>query len=401
MIIFPIDHLPPVIPVGVQTSRGVMEIGFNVSRWLEQWPDMTFRLWVTRPTEAAAYPAEAEMEGSVLVWHVSDVDTAIKGLGKVEVAGESGSDVKILSGPCTCEVRETSTASTQEPPDALEDWYTRLMAAFRAASLPETDAPHQQLVTDSAGKALWVPRLAYEYQAETELLPATALTYGGEAGGYPVHLLMTPLAGEIEQGKVYAVTYNGAEYVCPVVYLPGETADQDGYILGKASVVGLEGGNDDAPFVLLRSVSYEENGYYALCLALDSAESVTISIKGEGTAYKTIDPKYLPDNRVVTAHVNLTKLTTTAIEFGECDMTFAQLWEAFSAGKEVRLLCSYEANGYYQTLCGTVDTSMAVDGSETVLRMTMPKSHFHEGLFYVGIGAGESGEAVFAQITFD
>lgn len=295
MIIFPIDHLPPVIPVGVQTSKGVMEIGFNVSRWLDQWPDMTFRLWVTRPTEAAAYPAEAEMEGSVLVWHVSDVDTAIKGLGKVEVAGESGSNVKILSGPCTCEVRETSTASTQEPPDAFEDWYTRLMAAFRAASLPETTAPHQQLVTDADGAAMWAPRLAYEYQAETELLPATALTYGGEEEGFRVHILMTPLAQELVEGKTYTVTYNGAEYACPCVYIPGETEDTSGYILGRASALGggtIEGGNDDAPFALLASPSYAANGYYAMCVALDSAESVTISIKGEGTAIAKLPKEY-------------------------------------------------------------------------------------------------------------
>lgn len=291
MIIFPIDHLPPVIPVGVQTSKGVMEIGFNVSRWLDRWPDMTFEVWATRPTETSAYPAVCQLIGNVLVWHVSDADTAIKGLGKVEVVGLA-EGVKCPSGPCTTEIRETSTASTKEPPSAIEDWYTRLMAAFRAASLPETTDPHQQLVTDSDGAAMWADRLAYTYTSTVEILPETALTYGGEDGGYPVHVLTTPLAGEIEQDKTYTVTYNGAEYVCPAVYLPGETADQDGYILGKASAVGQEGGNDDAPFVLLRSVSYEENGYYAICIALDSATSVTISITGEGTAIAKLPKGY-------------------------------------------------------------------------------------------------------------
>ena len=106
MLIFPVDHLPRLIPVGVQTSKGVEEIGFNVSAWLDKWPDMTFEVWPTRPTETAAYPAVCQLIGDVLVWYVCDADTAFEGLGAVEVVGIA-EGIRKPSGPCTTEIKKT------------------------------------------------------------------------------------------------------------------------------------------------------------------------------------------------------------------------------------------------------------------------------------------------------
>lgn len=130
MLIFPVDHLPRLIPVGVQTSKGVEEIGFNVSAWLDKWPDMTFEVWPTRPTETAAYPAVCQLIGDVLVWYVSDADTAFEGLGTVEVVGIA-EGIRKPSGPCTTEIKKTSLGVTKEPPEGIKPYYERMMEAAK------------------------------------------------------------------------------------------------------------------------------------------------------------------------------------------------------------------------------------------------------------------------------
>lgn len=128
--VYPVDDLPWVIPVGVQTSKGVEEIGFNVSAWLDKWPDMTFEVWPTRPTETAAYPAVCQLIGDVLVWYVSDADTAFEGLGTVEVVGIA-EGIRKPSGPCTTEVKKTSLGVTQEAPEGIKPYYEGMMEAAK------------------------------------------------------------------------------------------------------------------------------------------------------------------------------------------------------------------------------------------------------------------------------
>ena len=130
MLIFPVDHLPRLIPVGVQTSKGVEEIGFNVSAWLDKWPDMTFEVWPTRPTETAAYPAVCQLIGDVLVWYVSDADTAFEGLGTVEVVGIA-EGIRKPSGPCATEIKKTSLGATKEPPEGIKPYYDDMMEAAK------------------------------------------------------------------------------------------------------------------------------------------------------------------------------------------------------------------------------------------------------------------------------
>lgn len=128
--VYPVDDLPWVIPVGVQTSKGVEEIGFNVSAWLDKWPDMTFEVWPTRPTETAAYPAVCQLIGDVLVWYVSDADTAFEGLGTVEVVGIA-EGIRKPSGPCTTEIKKTSLGVTKEPPEGIKPYYDDMMEAAK------------------------------------------------------------------------------------------------------------------------------------------------------------------------------------------------------------------------------------------------------------------------------
>lgn len=549
--VYPIDNLPWVIPVGVQTSKGVEEIGFNVSAWLDKWPDMTFEVWPTRPTETAAYPAVCQLIGDVLVWYVSDADTAFEGLGTVEVVGIA-EGIRKPSGPCTTEIKKTSLGVTKEPPEGIKPYYEGMMEAakvikenvdvgtsglyiVRATPDPDTynipradrtqeeiraavaagktvllvyscvesafvaanegrvftyageiikengstcptfegyltyrkddsdllmywkayvkpggtvrlqgDSPktrtphklkltgavtaqfdgseevtvnipqgggvsdpgtaHQQLVSDASGKAVWVDRLAYPYTGQVDVLPETTLTYMGEEGGMKLHTLTTSLLGMLEEGKTYQVACNGTAYDCPVVSADGGLA----FVLGNASAVGSEGGNPDAPFSMIvynDADTIASQGFGGICAALDGATSVTISIMGEGTVYKTLPEEYLPDNRVITAHATLTKMNTTDTEFGEWDMTFDELWEAFNAGHDVRVLCAYTGNASGDTptndqVVGRIDYAQEIPSTGgKLMRMRMPWSLYSGTERLIAIGKDDSGAMVFTQIT--
>ena len=130
-MIYPIKHLPQVIPIGIQTESGVESIGFDVKPWLDEFDGLKLSIWPTRPGENSAYRvADENMElvGTVLYWRPNGADTAIGGVGKVEVLGVTG-DRRKLSGWCDTMVRATSLAATQEPPEAARPWVDEVLDA--------------------------------------------------------------------------------------------------------------------------------------------------------------------------------------------------------------------------------------------------------------------------------
>ena len=147
-MIHPINHLPAVIRVGIQTESGVEEIGFDLSPWLTRWPGMTCAVWPTRPGESAAYPAaNVEMVGNVLYWYPSSADTEKEGAGTVEVVGVVADKCK-TTGPIDTLVKRTSLDVTQETPEPIVPWFEALQktggiaqqgAAEAAASAAEAD----------------------------------------------------------------------------------------------------------------------------------------------------------------------------------------------------------------------------------------------------------------------
>lgn len=132
-MIHPINHLPQTITIGIQTESGVEEIGFDVKPWLDKMDGLKLSIWHTRPGEDAAYPAaDVELVGTVLYWRPNATDTAIGGVGKVEVLGMT-EDRRKLSGWCGAMVRPTSLATTQEPPEAARPWVKEVLDAAEEA----------------------------------------------------------------------------------------------------------------------------------------------------------------------------------------------------------------------------------------------------------------------------
>lgn len=118
---YPVQRLPVVIPIGIQTETGVEEIAFDVSKWLDKWPEIEVEVWHRLPGQTEAYLAQSRREGSIVYWEVTHTDTQTPGMGKVELMGVLPEGRK-LSGSTDTRIRETICASTQDPPDAPPTW---------------------------------------------------------------------------------------------------------------------------------------------------------------------------------------------------------------------------------------------------------------------------------------
>lgn len=137
MRIYPVNDLPSVIHLGKQTEKGVREVRLDCAVWKALWPSLDFSVWVTPPGGKSAYPAVTHMEGDVLVWPVSDADTAVSGDGYMEVMGMA-EGLKKLSAITTTRIMSTTTGATSDPPPPSQPWVDKVLeAADRAEAAAE------------------------------------------------------------------------------------------------------------------------------------------------------------------------------------------------------------------------------------------------------------------------
>lgn len=153
-MIYPIKHLPQVIPIGIQTESGVGEICFDVKPWVEAFGSLTMSVWLTRPGDSAAYPAEnVKLDGNILCWTPNEVDTAISGMGRVEILGFAEGKRK-LSGYCDTIIQGTSLSATQDPPDGFSYWVDKVVEAGEQAMAAVDKMP---TISEEGTWMLWDP----------------------------------------------------------------------------------------------------------------------------------------------------------------------------------------------------------------------------------------------------
>lgn len=449
-MIYPINHLPDVISVGVQTEQGVEVVGFDLKPWLDVFPDMKFTVWPTRPGESEAYPAKDQMMvGTVLYWHPDGYDTEIAGQGLVEIAGVC-EDLRKASGFVQTSIRATSLGKTKEPGENVAPWYEAILKAAEdvSADLDEVKAEipgillvrigagnvsshTQQEVKDAyykgkTGKAVQavdpmgrvytmtgvengVPTFTSVYAKKVpggnrnpdaliaytarllsdntfsvsspnysvtpspyalKLTGAVEATYDGSSavtveipkgGGVKVNILsattltvadaeegtyvlLTPFATKPAVGMLCTVAYNGVEYQCPAVGL--DKGQGVAIALGNNALVGQEGGNAEAPFLLLCDPDGTE-GMYAMMMVTDAPSSVTVSITAEvvgevtaayvdskvGEVRREIQAIPAPTPEVLTVTAEMTGTTINSVTH-----TYAEIVEAIRAGKVVQMI---------------------------------------------------------------
>ena len=155
--------------------------------------------------------------------------------------------------------------------------------------LPTGGEPNMMLVTDGDGNAKWDERTHWKEEGLLDILPETTVTMG-EEGYYGTE----PFAVQLEVGKTYTVTWNGAVYTSTAV----EAATDSGTMtaIGNLAVMGLEVPDTGEPYVILQLPEEQASamGVYYGVMALDGSAEVTIKVQGDGAVYHPLDRKYLP-----------------------------------------------------------------------------------------------------------
>lgn len=150
---YEVNNLPTQIVIGHQTETGVTSIYFDCTSWLASWPDLVLGVWVTQPGGTAAYPAATHMEGDVLVWDVTDSDTAVPGTGTMEIVGITTGKKK-LSAIAKTKIMPTTTGTTTTPPEGEKAWVDAVIQAAGDAETSKSQAAtYAQNAAASAEKA--------------------------------------------------------------------------------------------------------------------------------------------------------------------------------------------------------------------------------------------------------
>lgn len=153
--------------------------------------------------------------------------------------------------------------------------------------------------------------------SETELTPAAEGMFG----------IMPPLSATPTDGATAKIVYNGVEYTSPIIL--GEDDGLVMYGMGNTDMMGLPGGNADAPFVVVLIPSGMD-GAYGMVRPMDGATTVTLSIVQVGAAS---GGESAGGGVVVATAIIADDQTVTSI-----DKTYAELLTAFDAGKPVQMI---------------------------------------------------------------
>lgn len=325
-MIYQVENLPHVIPIGIQTSDNVNRIGFDVSAWLEKWPGMSVSVWHTLPGQDAAYEAESTLEGGILYWIIRAADTACEGSGIVEILGETA-DKRILSGKTATKIEGTSLVRTTDPPDAFQSWYERLLEKINASGGGAQGNWAQQFPDqpDYIHNRTHYETHSYDFangtvyptpKVEAQLLK----TEDGTASGVSLHKVsdVTPTVEDIQHGgtidnqpltddgRIVNVTEDGYTITFLHSYGSGSVARIAAVVCFRAgyTVTGYGLFETGTVFPIEVTATLPEPGLYLY--DADGAEVVTLRhLKWDGYV-SPLDSKYLPKDITIPAGGTLT-----------------------------------------------------------------------------------------------
>lgn len=359
------------IDLGRQGENLARTIEFDVSNLLESWPEATISLLVKRKGDANPYFSETTVVDGVLRWPITSTETAAVGEGKIEIQAICG---EVLAKSVTAAFRVTSSLSgapSAALPEVYPSWVDKLLSAagkLTGSVFADPNLAHHQLVSNSEGKAVWEEKLAYKYVTTSDIsnLPETKLLGedDDEDGLNDMFFIPTAWTPDLVAGTIYRVNYNGVQYECEAVAYTEEGAPEGCVILGNASLTGLAGGNEEAPFAFLcvpnAIVESLDIPFWGMGSVSDGAPEVTLSIActAEIAMIKTIDDDLLPDE------LKRTPITLTISSGGAVtsNVSFAEAWK-MSPG-QLHSAIAIKETGVFKGECyASVDTVSKCTGA--------------------------------------
>lgn len=121
------------LALGRQGENAATVIEIDISEWMAQWPYADIQVLHQRYDEDVPYEVETVLDGSVLVWTVTDTDTAIPGKGYAEIRALEGDMIK-KSRRIETQVEEAMSGAVGTAPDPLENWAAMLKIAIASAT---------------------------------------------------------------------------------------------------------------------------------------------------------------------------------------------------------------------------------------------------------------------------
>ena len=148
---YSIERMPERISIGRETETGVTDVMIDCGAWVSKWPGMELHA-IHTPDGGAPYILQTETDGSVLVWHVTDADTATPGTGRMEIVGEMDGRRKV-SAMVKVYVAARMSGTVGEPPEAAKPWADRVVEA--AERITGMQAQAETLDAGSGATAAW------------------------------------------------------------------------------------------------------------------------------------------------------------------------------------------------------------------------------------------------------
>ena len=118
-----------ILVLGQRGENLANTIQIDMTAWQAEWPNATFNIIAVRPEEGIPYPVNIIVSGNMLLWQVTDVDTGIAGIGRMEIQAVEGEKLRksaiVVTKVCSCILGDGEDIG--DPPPAGSSWMSELV----------------------------------------------------------------------------------------------------------------------------------------------------------------------------------------------------------------------------------------------------------------------------------
>lgn len=149
--------------IGRRGEHNATNVRFHIQSLITAYGEGTVEMYVKRKGDAEAYPVAVSQDGEIVIWTVSNVDTAYVGCGAAEL-WYYVDDILAKTVVYTTVVREDIGAETATPPDPYETWLDQMAGYAQqteaaAGEAQESAEAAQEQAEDAAEAASHYPQI--------------------------------------------------------------------------------------------------------------------------------------------------------------------------------------------------------------------------------------------------
>lgn len=166
-----VNNLPSQIRIGVVGENDARVVQIDWSAWAEQYGTGTVTVLLQRSGDTNPYPVVTFTDGTVTTWLPSSTDTAVAGLGKIQIEYRVNS-VVAKTEIFRVQIAKSLTPET-DPPDPYESWLDTLTDLASETEQNAQDAQAAQTAAEAAQDGAEAALAEFtSVTAEAETLPA-------------------------------------------------------------------------------------------------------------------------------------------------------------------------------------------------------------------------------------